>query len=77
MTSKLGGRTIVYAVLTVQKILDRSKELECREAAPASLGDAWRAFWHWQQTSTKAEERRRLFWSPERTVKIYFSPESY
>ena len=77
MASKLGSRTIVYTVLAVQKLLGRSKELERREAAPASVGDAWGAFWHQEQTPTKAKERRRLFWSLERTVKIYFSPESY
>lgn len=73
---ELGSRTIVYIVLAVQKLLDRTKELECREAAPASVGDAWGPFWHWQQTPTKAKKRRH-FWSLERTVKIYCSSKSY
>lgn len=72
MASKLGSRPIVHTVLAVQMLLGRSKELERREAAPASGGDAWGAFWHQEQTPAKQKERRRVFWSPERTVKIYF-----
>lgn len=77
MASKLGSRTTLYVVLAVRKLLDGSKKLEPREADLPSVGDTCGAFWYWQQTPTKTKERKILFWIPERTLKIYFSPENY